>query len=159
VSIDLKNLPNFEIVNLWTNYEAYCQYVHKGYWIPARHLKLICDKLNKVETGEIKRLMIFLPPRHGKSMTVTESFPSFFIAKNPDRRVIEVSYGDSLAQRFGKFNRQKIQEYGEFLFNVKLSGEKSSMTDWDIERYNSKTKKYETGCIFSFNRYIITMPS
>jgi predicted phage terminase large subunit-like protein len=113
-------------------YLEYCIYTHRGHWIPARHNRYICTKLQQVEEGKIKRLMIFLPPRHGKSMTVTETFPSYFIAKQPDRRVIEVSYGDSLAQRFGKYNRQKVAEYGKTLFGVELSREKSSMTDWDI---------------------------
>jgi len=114
------------------SYLDYCTYTHRGAWRPAKHLELICTALDKVETGEITRLMIFMPPRHGKSMTVTETFPSYFIAKNPERRVIEVSYGDSLAQRFGKFNRQKAQEYGLELFGVSISKEKASMTDWDI---------------------------
>ncbi|HOO13212.1 MAG TPA: terminase family protein, partial [Bacillota bacterium] len=85
-----------------------------------------------MEAGEILRLMIYLPPRHGKSMTVTETFPSYFIGRKPERRVIETSYGDSLAQRFGKFNRQKVQEYGQELFGISISKEKASMTDWDI---------------------------
>jgi predicted phage terminase large subunit-like protein len=68
-------------------------------------------------------------------MTVTETFPSYFIGKDPDRRVIEVSYGDSLAQRFGKLNRAKIIEYGNHVFNIEVSKEKSSMTDWDIDGY------------------------
>jgi len=46
-----------------------------------------------------------------KSMTVTESFPSWFIGKNPERRVIEVSYGDALARRFGRANRRKIESF------------------------------------------------
>lgn len=66
-------------------------------------------------------------------MSVTETFPSYFMGKNPERRVIEASYGDILAQRFGKLNRQKVSEFGEELFNIRLSKEKSSMTEWDIE--------------------------
>jgi predicted phage terminase large subunit-like protein len=115
------------------SYLDYCIYTHRGHWLPARHNQYVCQKLQYVEEGDIKRLMIFMPPRHSKSMTVTETFPSFFIAKKPDRRVIEVSYGDSLAQRFGKFNRQKVQEFGKDLFGIELSKEKSSMTDWDIK--------------------------
>ena len=114
------------------SYIDYCQYTHRGAWKEAKHLKLICTALDKVEAGEILRLMIYLPPRHGKSMTVTETFPSYFIGRKPERRVIETSYGDSLAQRFGKFNRQKVQEYGQELFGISISKEKASMTDWDI---------------------------
>ncbi len=52
-------------------------------WLPANpFLKdYICERLEKVECGEIKRLMIFLPPWHSKLMTVSETFPSYFIGK------------------------------------------------------------------------------
>lgn len=115
------------------SYIRYCEYVHNGQWQPAAHLRYLCERLDAVERGECRRLLVFMPPRHSKSMTVTETFPSYFIGKRPSRRVIEVSYGDSLAQRFGKFNRQKVQEFGKRLFGVTISREKSSMTDWDIE--------------------------
>ena len=65
--------------------------------------------------------MIFMPPRHGKSMTVTATFPSYYLGKYPDRRVIEVSYGDDLAKEFGDANRMKIAEHGYELFGVLLS--------------------------------------
>lgn len=68
-------------------------------------------------------------------MTISETFPSWFIGRNPSRRVICASYGESLAQRFGKLNRRKIEEFGQSVFGISLSREKSSMTDWDIEGY------------------------
>jgi len=135
------------------SYIDYCQYTHRGAWKEAKHLKLICTALDKVEAGEILRLMIYLPPRHGKSMTVTETFPSYFIGRKPERRVIETSYGDSLAQRFGKFNRQKVQEYGQELFGISISKEKASMTDWDIagHRGGMISRYYRAGRRPAFN--------
>ena len=56
-------------------YADYVQYVHMGRWKRARHLDLVCEKLESIIEGKTKRLMIFMPPRHGKSMTVTETFP------------------------------------------------------------------------------------
>lgn len=117
------------------DYEYYLEYVHRGLYRHARHTKLICDKLEQVEEGKIKRLMIFLPPRHSKSMTVSETFPSFFIGKNLNRRVILVSYGDSLARKFGRANRNKLEEYGEEIFDISLSKDNSSVTNWGIEGY------------------------
>lgn len=115
------------------SYVRYCEYTHHGHWKPARHHAYVCEALERVIAGEITRLMIFMPPRHGKSMTVTETFPSYFLGKFPEKRVIEVSYGDALAQRFGKLNRQKVIEFGKDLFGIAVSKEKSSMTDWDVE--------------------------
>ena len=48
-------------------------------WPPfelAAHHRLIVEKLEAVERGEIQRLMIFMPPRHGKSLLATQMFPA-----------------------------------------------------------------------------------
>ncbi|WP_341350388.1 phage terminase large subunit [Geobacillus zalihae] len=129
----LTNLNSLERELSKEDYSVYLEYVHFGRYIPSRHSDLICDYLMRVERGEIDRLMIFMPPRHSKSMTVTETFPSWFIGRNPDRRVIEVSYGDSLARRFGRANRQKIEMFGEELFGIKISNDMGSVTSWDVE--------------------------
>lgn len=114
------------------NYEKYVEYVHRGKWQPCRHLHYVCERLEAVERGDIDRLMIFMPPRHGKSQSTTETFPSWFLGKNPDRRVIEVSYSDTFAQKFGNRNRKKVQDFGESLFDVTLDKSNSSKKNWDI---------------------------
>lgn len=115
------------------SYTDYVQLVHGGRWKRARHLDLVCRELERVITGETKRLMLFLPPRHGKSMTVTETFPSYYLGKRPDKRVIELSYGDELAQRFGKLNRDKVDEFGSSVFGIRLSQVQATKTNWGIE--------------------------
>jgi len=115
------------------HYRDYCEYVHNGKWKPFRHLLPVCEKLQDIIDGKTKRLMIFMPPRNGKSMTVTETFPSYFLGKFPDKRVIEVSYGKDLAERFGWFNRQKINEHGQTLFGLNIDRSNSSKTNWAIE--------------------------
>lgn len=115
------------------DYATYVEYVHQGQYRHARHTKLICEKLQMIHEGKLKRLAIFMPPRHSKSQTVTESFPSWYIGKNPDRRVIQVSYGDDLAVDFGLKNRQKIEEYGKVLFGVQLDNDKQAKGDWAIK--------------------------
>lgn len=116
-------------------YIDYVEYVHRGQWKTAKHLELICNELQKIvdEPDQSHRIMIFMSPRGGKSQCVSETFPSFFLGHFPDKRVMIGSYGDSLAQRFGKLNRQKISEFGPSLFNVSISKQKSSMTNFDIE--------------------------
>ena len=133
ISEILNNLDALEKELAKEDYSVYLEYTHFGRYRPSRHSDLICDYLMRVERGEIDRLMIFMPPRHSKSMTVTETFPSWFIGRNPNRRVIEVSYGDSLARRFGKANRQKIELFGEELFGIRLSRDVNSVTSWDVE--------------------------
>lgn len=104
--------------------------------------KPLCETLEKVESGDIKRLMVFMPPRHSKSMTITETFPSWFLGRGikqgEHRRVIEVSYGANLAERFGKRNRDKIKQFCYDLFGMELSKDTNSKTEWSIEGTRSQ---------------------
>lgn len=115
------------------HYVDYVQLVHGGRWKRARHLDLVCRELENIIDGKTKRLMIFMPPRHGKSMTVTETFPSFYLGKNPNKRVIELSYSGELAQRFGKLNRDKMSEFGTEIFGIRLSQTQATKTNWSID--------------------------
>jgi hypothetical protein len=45
----------------------------------AHHHELIISRLEAVERGEIKRLMIFMPPRHGKSLVTSSIFPAWYL--------------------------------------------------------------------------------
>lgn len=133
IDAQLEIIRKQKFQNAKENYCSYMQLVHHGRWKRARHLDLLCELLEEIESGEIARLIITMPPRHGKSMTVTESFPSWFIGRNPERRVIQVSYGSKLAQKFGLSNRRKVEEFGFELFGIKVSGENASKTNWSIE--------------------------
>ncbi len=66
-------------------------------------------------------------------MTVSETFPSYFIGKNPERMVIEASYGDSLAKKFGRANRSKITQFAPSVFDISISSSNASVTNWGIE--------------------------
>ena len=132
----LEKIRKQKYQNAKDNYCAYMQLVYHGRWERARHLDLLCELLEDVERGDLTRLIITMPPRHGKSMTVTESFPSWFIGRNPERRVIEVSYGSELAQKFGLNNRRKIEEFGQEIFGVRVSSENASKTNWGLVGYS-----------------------
>ncbi|WP_255250326.1 hypothetical protein [Lysinibacillus fusiformis] len=78
-------------------YRDYVEFVHNGHYEHYRHTELICEVLQRIADGEQLSMLIEMPPRHGKSMTVTESFPSYYLMKNPDKRVIAAAYSDGLA--------------------------------------------------------------
>lgn len=114
------------------SYYDYVELVHHGAYRHFRHTALICKHLQPIAEGEQRYILIEIPPRHGKSMTVTESFPSYFVGRNPNKRVITTAYSDSLARKFGRFNRNKIDEFGERLFGVSLSFENSASNNWSL---------------------------
>lgn len=68
---------------------------------PAWFHEVIADALMKVEKGEIKRLMITMPPRCGKSQLASVHFPAWYIGKHPDREIVAASYNAELATEFG----------------------------------------------------------
>ena len=116
------------------NYASYCYFVHKGKWIDTHFHKFLANKIQRfVETytgNPYDILVLSCPPQHGKSLTVTETFPSWYVGKYPDRRCIIACYNDDFAGKFGRRNKAKIDEVGQFMFDIKLK--KSSDRDMEI---------------------------
>ena len=132
-SLPILDRSDFAAARARRSFLTYCELVHEGRWIPARHHKLIAQKLQDVSEGRCKRLMIWLPPRHGKSMEITETFPSYFLGRHPDKHVIEVSYSGDFAERFGLANRSKVERYGYKVFGHTYSQRKATKTHWMMD--------------------------
>ena len=77
-------------VNQWAGYR------------PATHHLALADRLEDVSEGKCKRLMVFMPPRHGKSMLCSEYFPAWWLGQHPDRQIIAATYAQQLANDFGR---------------------------------------------------------
>ena len=69
---------------------------------PGKHHYQIAERLEAVERGEISRLLIFAPPRSGKSELVSARFPLWYLGRQPRRQIIAASYGGTLAGEFGR---------------------------------------------------------
>lgn len=70
------------------------------------HHKLLISKLEEVAAGKLKRLMVFMPPRHGKSELVSRYFPAWWMGNHPEGQFILSSYNASLAENFGRDIRE-----------------------------------------------------
>lgn len=89
------------------NFDDFCRYIYDGYqenW----HTQLICDALERVLSGEIRFLMIEAPPRHSKSIHVSQLFPAFAFGKDKDTSVIAASYSADLATDHGRETRNIV---------------------------------------------------
>lgn len=102
---------------------------------PAPHHRLITDTLDAVARGEKKRVMIFMPPRFGKSELASRRFPAFFLGKNPERNIIAASYNSDLASDFGRDVRGIVdsQRY-RALFDVTLSADSKAANRWHTDK-------------------------
>jgi hypothetical protein len=77
---------------------------------PAAHHRLMVDVLQKVESGEIKRAMFFLPPGAAKSTYVSVVFPAWFMGRAKRRNVIVATYASPLARKLGRRARSIVRQ-------------------------------------------------
>ena len=91
-------------------------------WKRTRLSDFLADRIQQFveeDTGNAYDILILMtPPQHGKSITVTESFPSWFLGKYPKKRVILASYNEETARRFGRKNMEKVERFGGPLFGI-----------------------------------------
>jgi predicted phage terminase large subunit-like protein len=113
---------------------AYAAYQWPGYRDAAHH-RLIARKLEAVERGDVKRLMIFMPPRHGKSMLASEFFPAWYLGRNPEHYVIAATYAQELADDFGRKVKGQIEDpaYAAIFPGVKLAEDSKSVKRFHVE--------------------------
>lgn len=79
------------------------RYIHN--W----HIELICDRLQAVYQGKIKRLIITVPPRELKSITTSVAFPAWALGHDPTRRFICASYSQDLAKKHSLDTRAVLE--------------------------------------------------
>ena len=88
----------------------------------ARHHRVIAAALEEVEAGRIRRLMISVPPRHGKTRLASMLFPAWFLGRNPLKSIVFATYNDKYATDIGSVVKTMIQGplYGHIFPDVKL---------------------------------------
>jgi predicted phage terminase large subunit-like protein len=102
----------------------------------AQHHEQIAAKLEAVERGEIDRLMIFMPPRHGKSELASKRFPAWCLGRRPDRQIIAASYNSDLANDFGRNVRNLVAEpeFGQVFPSVSLAPDSQAANRMNTNR-------------------------
>lgn len=92
----------------------------------APHLLLLQEKLEAIERGELKRLLVSMPPRHGKSELLSIHAPVWFLERNPKREVIAAGYAISLARKFSRKARKLAERMG-----VGLNPKVAQASEWE----------------------------
>ena len=104
-------------------------------YIPAAHHRLLIEKLEAVERGEIKRLAVFMPQRAGKSIYCSTMFPAWYLGRHPQQHIIQGSYNYDLAARFGKMARKAFaSQIHRDVFGVGLAHDSKAAGDWQTEQ-------------------------
>jgi len=118
-------------------FHMYRRYQHSD------HLAMLDEHLTQVaryvESGGaegVRFLVVEMPPRHGKSLTLARLFPAWFIGRNPDKRVMLATYGASLAHKHSRFARNLLlaPRYQEVFPGVRLMEGSQAVDAWDVDR-------------------------
>lgn len=94
----------------------------------------LASHLDLVVRGEIKRLMIFAPPQHGKSELVSIRLPPFWLGRRPDEPVILTSYGGSLAFRNSRAARTVLEseEFAKIFDGIRTNPDSRAVDRWSL---------------------------
>ena len=100
------------------------------------HHELVAKKLERVASGELKRLIVNMPPRHTKSEFASFLFPAWMIGKNPSMKIIQATHTTELAVGFGRKikNLLEREDYRAIFPEAKLSMDSKASGRWDTDR-------------------------
>jgi predicted phage terminase large subunit-like protein len=113
----------------------FMEYEGRGAWQPEPFLELLCGKLEAVARGEIKRLMVFMPPRSGKSQVCSKKFPAWYLRKYPDREIMITSYSADLAFDFSRIARNTIQDERGIFPNINVDQQARAVKHWTLANH------------------------
>jgi predicted phage terminase large subunit-like protein len=150
----LKKLPHLpiekqaEVLKLLDEYKgardreksqnSFLHYVKKMWpgFIAGRHHKLMADKFERIANGELRRVIINMPPRHTKSEFASFLLPSWFLGRFPEKKVIQTSHTAELAVGFGRKVRNLVgaDVYKEVFPNVGLQADSKAAGRWSTNR-------------------------
>jgi phage terminase large subunit-like protein len=105
-------------------------------YLPSWWLQDLCRRLEKfvrdVEDGRSPRLIVAVPPRHGKSLTASDMLPSWILGKHPDWQLILASYAQELPVEFSRNIRDRINdpEYQAIFPGTKLRSDAKGVEAW-----------------------------
>lgn len=121
---------------LQKDYGAYVAYSNPGFYMTRFH-RYLCDEIQEFLEHEtdlaMEILCLSVPPRHGKSFTVTETLPSWFLGKYPDANVIIAGYEGTFAEGFSRRNRDKFNDYASEVFRVEANDKVQGVAVWETK--------------------------
>jgi len=105
-------------------------------FIEGDHHRVMADAFNRIAEGELKRLIINMPPRHTKSEFASHLFPAWYLGRFPDRKVIQTAHTAELAVGFGRKVRNLVGsgDYAKIFSGVSLSADSKAAGRWNTNK-------------------------
>lgn len=136
---------------------GFTEYTHPRYRTGRVH-HAIAEQLERVERGEVDRLMLLVPPRHGKSELASRRFPARYLGRYPDRQIISASASGPLAEDFGRDVRNIIAstEYGH-IYDTRLAADSQAKGKWNTIQGGSYFSVGIGGDVMGRGAHILTI--
>lgn len=119
------------VANAASDFRTFCALATDGYQ-PARHTDALCLALQRLEQRRYRRLIIEVPPQHGKSTTASIAFPAWYLGRHPRDRVILASYAQQLATRNGRSVRNLINA-DTSPFDGRVAYDQKAAAQWETQ--------------------------
>lgn len=107
------------------------------YQIPL-HLRYLGEQLMRLHRGEILRLAVSMPPRHGKTQTILRAFTAWWAGTHPDQRVLLTTYQERLARKWSRQARDDFVTWGPKVWGLE-AWRRASPVEWDLFRGDRRT--------------------
>ncbi len=117
------------------SFMEYIRYIWPSF-IEGDHHRIIAEKLTRVAKGELKRLIVNMPPRHTKSEFASIYFPSWVMGLNPDMKIMQTTHTADLSINFGRKVRNLMDsdEYSNIFPKVSLASDSKSAGKWQTSQ-------------------------
>ena len=114
---------------------TFVKYAWKAFIQGYHHTKM-ADAFNRVSRGELKRLIINMPPRHTKSEFASYLLPAWYLGKFPDRKVIQIAHTAELAVGFGRKVRNLVgsDDFKNIFPKVALRADSKAAGRWNTNQ-------------------------
>ncbi len=108
----------------------FCKRVDSGFAAPP-HIELLCSKLQELHEGCIQRLIVSIPPRHGKSRTCSQLFPAFTLGRDPKSEILIASHSEAVSDDFNR-KCMTVIESPEYPFPVRIAQDSRSASRFHV---------------------------
>ena len=105
-------------------------------FIAGKHHEIMADAFERVANGELKRLIVNMPPRHTKSEFASFLFPAWFLGRYPEKKIIQTAHTAELAVGFGRKVRNLIgqDDFQDVFPGIELSSDSKAAGRWNTNK-------------------------
>ena len=144
----LSNSQKAELLDLLEEYEDakqrelshdnYLNFVQEMWsaFIHGKHHEIMAEAFEKVARGELKRLIINMPPRHTKSEFASYLLPAWFLGRSPNKKIIQTAHTAELAVGFGRKVRNLVnsKDYKKIFPDISLQADSKAAGRWNTNK-------------------------